>query len=225
MIKISNLKKEYVESAIKCIALNGVNLNIETGTFLSIIGRSGSGKSTLLHILGALESETYGDVIVNGKNINKFTENEKSRYRNKELGFVFQSFFLEPTYTVYKNVELPLLISNVPKRERKQRILATLKQVGLENKIYNRASKLSGGEKQRVCIARSLVNDPWLILADEPCGNLDSENSHNIMTILKELSEQGKTVVLVTHNAADARKYTQRIIELQDGVVISDEVL
>lgn len=224
MIKLHDIHKIYRSDGIECVALNGVSLEIPKGEFTSIVGRSGSGKSTLMHIIGMIDTPTSGTVEINGQNIAELNKKQQASYRNKTVGFVFQTFFLEPTYTVFKNVEMPLLIAGVPKSKRKERIEKALEAVGLSDKAKNSANKLSGGEKQRVSIARALVNDSPVILADEPCGNLDSKNSENIMSILRTLAQQGKTVVLVTHNQSDAEK-TDRIITILDGRVCSDEKL
>lgn len=224
MIKLQDIHKIYRSDGIECAALNGVSLEIPKGEFASIVGRSGSGKSTLMHIIGMIDNPTSGTVEINGQNIAELNKKQQASYRNKTIGFVFQTFFLEPTYTVFKNVEMPLLIAGVPKLERKERIEKALESVGLSDKSKNSANRLSGGEKQRVSIARALVNDSPIILADEPCGNLDSKNSENIMLILRSLAQQGRTVVLVTHNQSDAEK-TDRIITILDGRVCSDEKL
>jgi putative ABC transport system ATP-binding protein len=224
VIKADSLTKIYYSGNNSYTALKDVSFSIKKGEFLSIVGRSGSGKSTLLNIIGTLDKPTSGSVIVNNKRLDCLTKKQLDQYRNKEIGFVFQSFHLEPSYSVYKNVEMPLLIANVPPKERKEKILDALLKVDMLGKEKNCASQLSGGEKQRVCIARALVNSPSIILADEPCGNLDSVNGRVVMELLKKLAQEGKTIVLVTHNMEDA-KMTDRIITLKDGQVISDEIL
>lgn len=219
VIKTDLLTKIYYSGNNSCTALKEVSISIKKGEFLAIVGRSGSGKSTLLNILGTLDKPTSGNVIVDNKKLDSLTKKQLDQYRNKEIGFVFQSFHLEPTYSVYKNVEIPLLIANVPEKERKEKILGALSKVDMLEKEKNYAAQLSGGEKQRVCIARALVNSPSIILADEPCGNLDSVNGKRVMELLKKTAKEGKTVILVTHNMEDA-KMTDRIITLQDGQVI-----
>ncbi|MDD6488971.1 MAG: ABC transporter ATP-binding protein [Clostridia bacterium] len=224
MIKVLDIKKTYYDGEIKCEALKGVSFDIPDGQFVSIVGKSGSGKSTLMHMLGALDNLTEGQIFVGEDEISKLDSRQSAKYRNKKIGYIFQSFFLEPTYTVFKNVEMPMIIGGVPKSERKKRVEKALETVGLLPKIKNKANKLSGGEKQRVSIARAIVNDPDIILADEPCGNLDTQNSANIMALLRELAKSGKTVILITHNPDDAKK-TDRIITLVDGLVVSDALV
>lgn len=219
MIVIEKLSKIYDTADIP--ALENVDLKINDGEFLSIVGKSGSGKSTLLHIIGGIEKPTSGKVVVDDIDITSVSDNELSDYRSRKTGFVFQSFHLEPQFTVYDNVRLPLLINDIPYNEHKDRIESILKKVDLKDKIKSKASKLSGGEKQRCAIARALVCDPPLILADEPCGNLDSENSHKIMELLKSINAEGKGVILVTHDK-EAARYGSRIIELKDGRIINE---
>ena len=224
MIKVLDIKKTYDDGEVKCEALRGVSFEIPDGQFVSIVGKSGSGKSTLMHMLGALDNPTEGQIFVGEDEISGLDSRQSAKYRNKKIGYIFQSFFLEPTYTVFKNVEMPMIIAGVPKAERKKRVEKALETVGLSSKIKNPSNKLSGGEKQRVSIARAIVNDPDIILADEPCGNLDTQNSANIMKLLRELAQSGKTVILITHNPDDARK-TDRMITLVDGLVVSDEII
>lgn len=223
MIKIENIKKTYISEGVKCEAIKGVSFEIPDGQFVSIVGRSGSGKSTLMHILGGIDSPDSGDVFFNELCITKMSCNELSKYRNKNTGFVFQAYHLEPSYTVYQNVEMPLVISGIKKEDRAKIVEEKLNEVGMLYKSKVKVSKLSGGEKQRASIARALVNSPSIILADEPCGNLDVENSNKIMNILKELSMKNIIVVLVTHNLNDF-KFTDRTITILDGVVVSDEI-
>ncbi|MDR2589454.1 MAG: ABC transporter ATP-binding protein [Oscillospiraceae bacterium] len=223
MIKVQEVYKVYKNNNVECNALNGVSLYINSGEFVSIVGNSGSGKSTLLNLIGALDSVTSGIITVDDIDISSLSNKCQSIYRNEQIGFIFQFFYLEPTYSVYRNVEMPLLISRVPIRKRSDLILTTLELVNVVEKANNRASELSGGEKQRVCIARALVNNPKIILADEPCGNLDTQNSKVVMRQLKAITAMGKTVILVTHNIDDARQ-TDRTITLQDGIVIKDEI-
>lgn len=222
MIEIKHLVKTFYTGESEIKAADNLTFTIKDGEFVSIVGRSGSGKSTLMHLIGGLDKADSGEVIVNGNNLSKMNTAQLSDYRAKQTGFVFQSFHLEPGYTVYDNIRIALMIAKVPFKEHRRKVEDALIQVGLSNKIDVRAAKLSGGEKQRVAVARALINDPPIILADEPCGNLDSSNSEIVMNLLKELNNNGKTVILVTHNIADAQK-TQRIIELCDGVIIKDE--
>ena len=219
MIIIERLTKVY-DSADRA-ALDGVDLKIRDGEFVSIVGKSGSGKSTLLHLIGAIEKPTSGKITVEDFDLTTASDNDLSDYRSRKTGFVFQSFHLEPNFTVYDNIRLPLLIAGVPYGEHKERIEKILEKVDLSQKINDKASKLSGGEKQRCAIARALVCDPLLILADEPCGNLDSENSLKIMNLLKSINEEGKGVILITHDK-EAARYAKRIIELKDGRIINE---
>lgn len=219
MIIIEQLTKVY--DSTDRSALEGVNISICDGDFVSIVGKSGSGKSTLLHIIGGIEKPSSGKITVDGIDLTTASDNELSDYRSKKTGFIFQSFHLEPNFTVYDNVRLPLLITGIPFEEHKKRIEQMLEKVDLSQKINDKASKLSGGEKQRCAIARALVCNPPLILADEPCGNLDSENSLKIMNLLKSINEEGKGVILVTHDK-EAAHYAKRIIELKDGRIINE---
>lgn len=221
MIKFINVKKEYDKSPYHFTALKDINLTINDNEFIAITGRSGSGKSTMLNLIATIDSPTTGEIWVNNKQISEFKMKEREIYRNKEIGFVFQFFYLEPTYTVYENVEIPLLIAKVDKKTRNKKILLCLEKVNMLEKIHSLSKNLSGGEKQRVSIARALINDSPIILADEPCGNLDYENGQNIMRILRNLTNEGKTIILVTHNLEDS-KLTDRCIILKDGMIISD---
>ena len=222
MIEVTNLKKEYVEEETPTQALRGVTFSIEKGEFVSIMGPSGSGKSTLLHILSFLDRPTGGSYKFQGKGIDEMDDQELAQVRNKDMGFVFQSFNLLSRLSVYDNVEIPLLYSDIAPSKRKKRIEEAVKSVGLEEKLYVEAGKLSGGQKQRVAIARALVVDPNVIFADEPTGNLDSESGYQVMEILEALNKKGRTVVLVTHETQTA-EYADRIIRIKDGVVESDK--
>ncbi len=222
MIEVSNLKKEYVEEETPTQALRGVTFSIEKGEFVSIMGPSGSGKSTLLHILSFLDRPTGGSYKFQGKGIDEMDDQELAQVRNKDMGFVFQSFNLLSRLTVYDNVEIPLLYSDISPSKRKKTIEEAVKSVGLEEKLYTEAGKLSGGQKQRVAIARALVVDPNVIFADEPTGNLDSESGYQVMEILEALNKKGRTVVLVTHETQTA-EYADRIIRIKDGIVESDK--
>ena len=212
MLQANHIKMEYKEGENSFYAVNDVSLAFEPGTFTAIIGRSGSGKTTLLSILGGLQKPTDGEVLAEGHALYEYTDNQLADYRSRHIGFVFQEFYLEERYTVYQNIEIALMIGKCPKKERNEKIHRLLEKVGLEGKEKVRVGKLSGGEKQRVCIARAITNNPTVILADEPCG----------MDLLRELSDEGKTVILVTHNLEDAKR-TDRIIELKDGKIIRDE--
>ena len=202
-------------------ALKETNLKIEDGEFVAIIGESGSGKSTLLNIIGQIDVPSSGEIIINGENTVDLDDNEVAKLRNSTFGFVFQSFYLEPTYTVYSNVEIPLVLKGMKRKERKQRIEEVLNSVDMQDKEKNKASNLSGGEMQRVAIARAIAANPPIILADEPCGNLDTNNGEIVMQLLKQLNDEGQTVIMVTHNPEHA-KWAKRIIKLSDGEIVSD---
>ena len=196
------------------------SLCVAEGEFVAIVGKSGSGKSTLLNMIGTLDSVTSGSILLDSQDIATMNGRQLAEVRNQSIGFVFQRFNLEPEYTVYQNVELPLVISGSTKNE--QKVQAVLEQLDLTSKAKLKTKLLSGGEQQRVAIARAIINDPKLILADEPCGNLDTTNSNIVMSILQALNQQGKTIILVTHDQEDARK-AQRIVTLSNGRIISDE--
>lgn len=220
MIELHDVRKVYGEGESAVVALDGINLNIPSGRLVSIIGKSGSGKSTLLNILGALDSPTNGEVSINGKSLNGLTSDEMAEYRNKNVGFIFQQFYLEPNFTVLENVEMPLLISGASKAERRERARALIDKFGLSDKTDKKANTLSGGQKQRVSIARALIHEPAIILADEPTGSLDSKNGKDVIDALKSICGEGRTVILVTHNHDDANK-ADYIIELADGKAIN----
>jgi len=222
LIYIKELTKKFKTGNKELVALNKINLEIEEGSFVSIVGRSGSGKSTLLHLIGLLDKPTSGSIIVGEKILSNLKAKEQARYRNKHIGFIFQSFHLEPTYTAHENVEMPLLIGNLDRDERLTRIVIQLERVGLLDRRKEIVNNLSGGERQRIAIARALVNEPKLILADEPCGNLDTKNGKKVMDILRSLTEDGITVILVTHNLNDA-EVGDRIITLEDGIILDDK--
>lgn len=219
VLVIENISMNYDETPNIVHALSNVNLILNKNELTIIEGPSGSGKTTLLNIIGGLLKPSSGKILVNNKNIIEMNDNEKAYYRNKVIGFVFQSFYLEPNFTVYDNVEVPLIIAGIPKNERRKMILSTLDSVGLLDKEKIIASKLSGGEKQRVSIARAIVNNPEIILADEPTGNLDSKNGDMIMSLLKRISKEDKIVIVITHNDEQAIKYGDKIYRLNDGEI------
>jgi len=216
MIELDNITKVYKMGETEVAALNGVDLRIEQGEMISIIGSSGSGKSTLMNIMGCLDKPTSGQYRLEEIEVSKLSDNKLAEIRNKKIGFVFQSFNLLPRTTALANVELPLIYGGAGNR--RQRVLQALESVGLAHRSHHKPSELAGGEQQRVAIARALINNPALILADEPTGNLDTQTSREIMLIFQKLNEQGMTIVLVTHER-DITAYTQRTIEMRDGKI------
>ena len=221
MIVLKNVDKTYGSGENKVEALKNVNLVIEDGKFTVILGKSGSGKSTLMNVIGALDKPTNGEVVIDDVNVTSLNSKELAKYRNKSTGFVFQSFYLEPSYTVLENVCMPLTIAGIAKKEREEKAKEILKSLDLEDKIYKKANELSGGQKQRVSIARALVSNPKIILADEPTGNLDSQNGSEVMKLLRQIADSGKCVILVTHNMEDA-KNADNVIEIKDGIVTAE---
>ena len=218
MIKLIDVNKIYGKGDSAVHALKNVNLDLPDGKFISIVGKSGSGKSTLMNIVGALDSVTDGTVIIGDKDLTKLNAKELADYRNKNIGYIFQSFYLEPTFTVLENVAMPLTIGGMAKKEREKLALEAIEKLNLSDKADKKASELSGGQKQRVSIARALVSNPDIILADEPTGNLDSQNGQEVIALLQDICNSGKTVLLVTHNIDDARK-TDIMVEIKDGVI------
>ena len=212
MIELANVCKNYGDVR----ALDEVSLSIDSGDYIAIVGESGGGKSTLLYSIGLLENIDSGTITYDGVDVSNMSERELARLRNEHVGFVFQSYNLEASYSVYENVEIPLLIRGVNRAERRSIVEEQLDMVGLLDRAKDKVSTLSGGQQQRVAIARALVNAPSVILADEPCGNLDTNNSHEIMKILDMLNARGKTIVLVTHNEVDAHS-AHKIYTMQDG--------
>ncbi len=208
MVELKNVYKSFGELKV----LNDLNLIFEDSKLTAIIGRSGIGKSTTLNLIGALDKPTSGDVLYNGESILKYNEDELADFRNKNIGYIFQNFYLENSFKVIDNVTLPLVIAGIPKNERIDRARELLDYFQISDKENEITANLSGGEAQRVCIARALINNPSVILADEPTGNLDYENGQYVMQKLKEIAHKGKTVILVTHNEEDARKYADNII-------------
>jgi len=216
MIELDNITKVYKMGQTEVVALNGVDLRIEQGEMVSIVGPSGSGKSTLMNIIGCLDKPTSGQYRLEKIEVSKLSDNKLAEIRNKKVGFVFQSFNLLPRTTALANVELPLIYGGAGNR--RQRVLQALESVGLAQRAHHRPSELAGGEQQRVAIARALINNPSLILADEPTGNLDTQTSKEIMLLFQELNGQGITIILVTHEP-DIAAYTQRIIRMRDGKI------
>ena len=223
IIEVKDLCKIYKDDGTETPALQGINLNIDKGEFVAIMGPSGSGKSTLLHVLGFLDKHTSGTYLFNGKKFDDYTDGQVAHIRNKEMGFVFQMFNLLPRTSVFDNVKLPLFYSNIPAFEWDKLAYEAIKSVDMSHRIHHEPSQLSGGEKQRVAIARALVLNPSVIFADEPTGNLDSKSGQLIMKILQDLHEKhGNTIILITHETFTA-DHAGRIIKLHDGKIISDQ--
>ena len=221
IIKTEKLVKIFQTEEVETIALNGVDIEVKEGEFVAIMGPSGCGKSTLLNILGLLDNLTEGQYLLAGEDVSKMRESERTRLRKGRIGFVFQSFNLIDELTVEENVDLQLKYLEVPKAERKQRVLDILRRVNMSHRAKHYPQQLSGGQQQRVAIARAIVGKPKMILADEPTGNLDSRNGKEIMELLKELNQEGTTVVMVTHSNRDAA-YALRTINMLDGAVVNE---
>jgi putative ABC transport system ATP-binding protein len=218
VISINDISKVY-EGPPPVKALDGVSLNVKEGDLVAIVGQSGSGKSTLLNMIGLLDSVTDGSIEIEGKDISDLTDNELSKFRGEKIGFIFQSFFLLPGLTAQENVAEGLLYQGISRSERLEKAGDVLEQVGLGDRLSHLPKELSGGQQQRVAIARALVQDPAFVLADEPTGNLDKESGINILNILKELNNQGKTVIMITHNQEHANMF-KKVIELVDGKIV-----
>lgn len=221
MIEVNNLFKTYGRGETRVHALQGVSLKIPTGGFLAVMGPSGSGKTTLMNILGCIDSQTTGDYIFAGTNVKRLSTQSKVYLRNRRIGFIFQSFYLLPSLTARQNIELPMVYSGTPPKERRKKSSELLELTGLSSRAGHLPSQLSGGQRQRVAIARALVNSPSLILADEPTGNLDSRTGDDIMHMLRALHQQGATIVLITHERNIAN-YADELIMLRDGQIVSE---
>lgn len=222
IIELKEVEKVYDMGAEQVRALNGVDLTIRRGEYVAIMGPSGSGKSTLMNLLGCLDTPSSGSYVLNGTAVERLTDHELAAIRNKEIGFVFQTFNLLARTDALQNVELPLVYSGLPRKERRERAARALERVGLGDRARHQPNELSGGQRQRVAIARALVNDPSILLADEPTGNLDSATSEEILRLFDELHQQGNTVILVTHEQEIAA-HAERKILLRDGKVVADE--
>jgi putative ABC transport system ATP-binding protein len=221
VIEIQNIVKNYQVGSVIVRALRSLSLNIERNEYVAIMGPSGSGKSTLMNLIGCLDTPTSGSYNLNGTDVSKMEDNMLAEIRNKEIGFIFQTFNLLPRYTALENVTLPLIYAGFPRHEREQMAITTLEQVGLGDRMTHKPNELSGGQRQRVAIARALVNKPSIILADEPTGNLDSKTSVDIMMLLDDIHKKGNTVIVVTHEE-DIARHAARIIKLIDGEVATD---
>ena len=222
VIRIENLTRFYTIGEETVRALNGINLSIQKNEYVALMGPSGSGKSTLMNIIGCLDTPTSGEYFLNGPNVAQLSDSELAAIRNKEIGFVFQTFNLLPRLTALQNVALPLVYAGIPEAERLKKAKEVLEQVGLGDRIKHRPNELSGGQRQRVAVARALVNNPSIILADEPTGNLDSKTSEEIMQLLDIIHQAGNTIVLVTHEE-DIALRAKRVVRMRDGIVESDQ--
>lgn len=225
LIELKGINKVYSTQSLQTLALQNINLTIEAGEFVSIAGQSGCGKSTLLSIIGLLDVPTSGEYVLSGHNVSSINRDERARLRNKEFGFVFQSFNLISDLTVYENIELPLTYrSDLSRQEIKEAVENGLNLVDMNSRRDHFPSQLSGGQQQRVAVARAIVGKPSMVLADEPCGNLDSKNAESVMQLLERLHAEGTTVCMVTHDPKSARR-AKRYVELFDGQIISDELI
>mgnify|MGYP002682477661 CR=1 FL=1 len=224
IISINDLGKVYKNGKISVTALRNVNLSVDRGEFVSIMGPSGSGKSTLMNIIGCLDRATSGQYILDGVDISKLNSKELAKIRNLKIGFVFQSFNLLPRMTALRNVELPMIYAGLNAKERKKRAIEALERVKLRERMNHKPNEMSGGQKQRVAIARALVNKPAIILADEPTGNLDSYSSEEVMAVFQDLNREGVTIILVTHEP-DIAQHTKRFVKFRDGYMVEDKMV
>lgn len=220
MIDLKNITKTYDMGSVQVQVLRGISLYVDEGEFISIIGPSGSGKSTLMNMIGCLDVPTTGEYYLDGKEISTYNEKQLSKIRNQKIGFIFQKFNLLPKLSAFENVELPLIYRNMNNKERKKRSIEALEKVGLSDRMNHKPTELSGGQQQRVAIARALAGDPPVLLADEPTGNLDSKSGSDVMNIIRQLSSEGKTIVLITHDNEIARA-AQRTITIKDGLLLN----
>ena len=222
LIRLQQISRRYQMGAETVHALREVTLDIESGEYVAIMGPSGSGKSTLMNLLGCLDTPTGGTYELNGSHVSAMNDNQLAEIRNREIGFIFQTFNLLPRSDALRNVELPLVYAGIPAKERRQLAQAALASVGLADRVHHKPNELSGGQRQRVAVARALVNKPSILLADEPTGNLDSKTGMEIMALFQQLADQGNTIIVVTHEEEVAR-HAQRIIRIRDGRIASDE--
>lgn len=221
VIKTINITRQFDMGKEVIKVLHGINIEVFKNEYVAFMGPSGSGKSTFMNIIGCLDTPSGGQYLLNGKDVSKMTDNQLAEVRNKEIGFIFQTFNLLPRYTALENVALPLVYAGLSKSERLEKAKRALDQVGLSDRMKHKPNELSGGQRQRVAIARALVNDPSILLADEPTGNLDSKTSYEIMALFHELHSKGNTIIIVTHEE-DIAKHTSRIVRLRDGMIETD---
>lgn len=223
LLELKNIAKRYTIGTEQVNALRTITLDINRGEYVALMGPSGSGKSTLMNIIGCLDTPSEGTYFLNGKEVSRMTDNELAEIRNKEIGFIFQTFNLVPRSNALDNVALPLVYAGIKKEERMRRAQKALENVGLGDRVKHKPNELSGGQRQRVAVARALVNNPSIILADEPTGNLDSKTSEEIMTLFREIHKEGNTIIVVTHEE-DIAQHAHRIVRIKDGVVESDRL-
>lgn len=222
-ILVSHIAKIYKTEAMETVALDDVSFSIQKGEFVAIMGPSGSGKSTLMHILGALDTPTSGTYILDGENVEHLSDDELADIRNRKIGFIFQAFNLLPRTTLMQNVSLPMRYAGIPEEEREERAKKYLEMVGLGHRLYHTSNQISGGQQQRVAIARALVMSPAILLADEPTGNIASQQAEEVMAIFQDINKEGHTIVMITHEP-DIAQHAKRIIHVKDGKIIGDEV-